>query len=76
MKVTSKGQVTIPQHTREDLGINPAETEVEFVKEESRDWHLRKLPGLDKPSSRFRTAHQVGRLCMTTEEIMTLTRQD
>ena len=76
MKVTSKGQVTIPQHTREDLGICPAETEVEFVKEENGNWYLRKLPGLDKQPSRFRTAHQVGKLRMTTEEIMALTRQD
>ena len=43
MKVTSKGQVTIPQHTREDLGINPAETEVEFVKEENGNWYLNPL---------------------------------
>ncbi len=31
MKVTSKGQVTIPQEVREDLGIRPSETEVDFV---------------------------------------------
>ena len=70
MKVTSKAQVTIPLHTREDLGINPAETEVEFVKEENGNWYLRKLPGQDKQPSPFRTAHQVGRLSMTTEEIV------
>ncbi len=32
MRITTKGQVTIPQHIREKLGIPPA-TEVEFVEE-------------------------------------------
>ncbi len=35
MRVTTKGQVTIPQHIREKLGITPA-TEVDFVEEEGR----------------------------------------
>lgn len=35
MRVTTKGQVTIPQHIREKLGITPA-TEVDFVEEEDR----------------------------------------
>jgi len=32
MRITSKGQVTIPQHIREKLGLHP-ETEVEFSME-------------------------------------------
>ena len=35
MRVTTKGQVTIPQHIREKLGITPS-TEVDFVEEEGR----------------------------------------
>ena len=35
MRVTTKGQVTIPQHIREKLGITPA-TEVDFVEENGR----------------------------------------
>ncbi|MBW1753262.1 MAG: AbrB/MazE/SpoVT family DNA-binding domain-containing protein [Deltaproteobacteria bacterium] len=35
MRVTTKGQVTIPQHIREKLGITPA-TEVDFVEEKDR----------------------------------------
>jgi len=35
MRVTTKGQVTIPQHIREKLGITPA-TEIDFVEEEGR----------------------------------------
>jgi len=42
MRVTSKGQVTIPQEVREDLGIRPAETEIEFVKDEYGHWYLKK----------------------------------
>lgn len=35
MRVTTKGQVTIPQHIRENLGITPA-TEIDFVEEKDR----------------------------------------
>jgi AbrB family looped-hinge helix DNA binding protein len=35
MRVTTKGQVTIPQHIREKLGITPA-IEVDFVEEGGR----------------------------------------
>lgn len=74
MKVTSKGQVTIPQFVREDCGIYPAETEVEFVKDENNRWYLHKLPAKESGTSRFRQAHKAGALRMTTEELMALTR--
>ena len=35
MRITSKGQVTIPQHIREELGLHP-NTEVEFKIERGR----------------------------------------
>ena len=35
MRVTTKGQVTIPQHVREKLGITPA-TEIDFIEEKGR----------------------------------------
>ena len=35
MRITSKGQVTIPQHIREKLGLHPL-TEVEFTIEQGR----------------------------------------
>jgi AbrB family looped-hinge helix DNA binding protein len=35
MRVTTKGQVTIPQHIRKKLGITPA-TEVDFVEDKGR----------------------------------------
>ena len=42
MRVTSKGQVTIPQEVREAMGIHPSETEVEFVQDENGRWYLKK----------------------------------
>ena len=73
MKVTSKGQVTIPQNVRRELGIHPAETEVEFVQDENGRWYLRKIRG-KQGRSRFRRAHAAGKLRMSTEEILALTR--
>ena len=40
MRVTSKGQVTIPQHVRENMGIKTSETEVEFVLNKDGHWYL------------------------------------
>ena len=45
MRVTIKGQVTIPQHIREKFGITPA-AEVDFIEEkEEKDHH----PKISKP---------------------------
>ncbi len=41
MRVTTKGQVTIPQYIREKLGIAPA-TEIEFVEEKDRVYIVKK----------------------------------
>lgn len=41
MKVTTKGQVTIPQTIREKLGIMPA-TEVDFIEEKGRVYLVKK----------------------------------
>jgi len=74
MKVTTKGQVTIPQHVREDMVILPAESEVEFLKDESGHWYLKKIRSKKHKESRFRNAHKAGNITMTTDEIMALTR--
>ena len=74
MRVTSKGQVTIPQHIREKLGILPA-TEIEFVEEKDRVYIVKKEdPGNRK--SKFRKLRGVATIRMTTDEIMALTRKD
>ena len=74
MRVTSKGQVTIPQEVREAMGIHPSETEVEFVQNENGQWYLKKIRARKRGQSRFRTAHKAGKLRMSTDEIMAMTR--
>lgn len=74
MKVTSKGQVTIPQEVRESMSIRPAETEVEFKQDESGRWYLVKTKTKGDRKSRFRTAYKQSKITMSTDEIMALTR--
>ena len=74
MRVTSKGQVTIPQNVREDMGILPAETEIEFQMDENGRWYINKSQSSNKKPSRFRTAHKAGNMTMSTDDIMALTR--
>ena len=72
MKVTTKGQVTIPQEVREDLGIHPSQTEVDFVRDKKGNWYLKKIKS--KSESRFRAAHRLVKPTMSTDELMALTR--
>lgn len=76
MRVTSKGQVTIPQEVRRDMGIQPAKTEVEFQQDKNGRWYLKKARSKAGQPSRFRQAHTVAKLRMSTDEIMALTRGD
>ena len=75
MHVTTKGQVTIPRDVRESMGIIPAKTEIEFLQDEQGRWYISKAKPTQKTTSRFRTAHQSGKLTMSTDEIMALTRE-
>ncbi len=72
MRVTVKGQVTIPQHIRKKLGITP-ETEVDFVEENGRVYLVKKK-GSDVTKRRFSRLRGVANVKMTTDEIMALTR--
>jgi len=74
MRVTTKGQVTIPQHIREKLGITPA-TEVDFLEQKGRVYLVKKT-GKTVANQRFRKLRGVGTVKMTTSEIMALTRGD
>lgn len=75
MKITSKGQVTIPKEIRERLGLLPG-TEVEFI-EKGGEVRVRKMPG-----GRTRGDEIVDRLLkasggdipLSTDEIMRMTR--
>jgi AbrB family looped-hinge helix DNA binding protein len=76
MRITSKGQVTIPQDVRERTGMLP-NTDVEFLVD-GEDVRIIKA-GSGRRPSRGATAVQRlrgagGRVRMTTDEIMALTR--
>ena len=72
MRVTTKGQVTIPRNVRERLGILP-ETEVDF-KEDNGRFYIVKTSEY-KPSSKFKKLRGIATAKMSTDEIMNLTRK-
>ncbi len=72
MKITSKGQVTIPQGIRERLGLLP-ETEVEFVVKGSTVQIVKKRSG-SRGAELIRRMRGTATTKMTTDEIMKLTR--
>ena len=76
MRITSKGQVTIPQAIREQVGLLP-ETEVEFVVD-GDGVRIVKAPTARRPTRGARAVELLrrgaGRVTMTTDEIMALTR--
>lgn len=73
MRITSKGQVTIPQHIREKAGLLP-DTEVEF-EFDGRTVRLIKARG-KRSRGRAIVSRLKGRgdVKMSTDEIMALTR--
>ncbi|MBW1852769.1 MAG: AbrB/MazE/SpoVT family DNA-binding domain-containing protein [Deltaproteobacteria bacterium] len=73
MRVTTKGQVTIPQEIREKLGITPA-VEVDFIEEKDRIY-LVKRAGEPKKIYKFKKLRGIANVRMTTDEIMALTRE-
>ncbi|MBN2109269.1 MAG: AbrB/MazE/SpoVT family DNA-binding domain-containing protein [Deltaproteobacteria bacterium] len=73
MRVTVKGQVTIPRHVREMLGIVP-NSEIDFKEENNRVYLLKKTVGVTKQENRFRRFRGAATVKMTTDEIMALTR--
>lgn len=73
MKVTSKGQVTIPEAVRKKMGIKPHH-DVEFVEDKDGRIYLRKMRQTKNQKSRFREAGELVNLTMGTDEIMALTR--
>ena len=73
MRVTSKGQVTIPQRVREQLGITPG-SEVDF----QLDGEGARLVRVGASEGTTLAAAMRGRatVAMSTDEIMALTRGD
>ena len=72
MRVTTKGQVTIPQEIRDKLNITPA-IEIDFIEEKDRIY-LVKRKGPAKHIHKFRKLRGITNVKMTTDEIMALTR--
>lgn len=76
MRITSKGQVTIPQAVRERAGLLP-QTEVEFVVEPD-GVRIVKARQARRPSRGARAVERLrraaGHVSMSTDEIMALTR--
>ena len=75
MRITSKGQVTIPLAIREKAGLLPnTEVEFDFDGKEVRIRRVRSKPGTGRGARLV--AHMRGRGdgSMTTDEIMALTR--
>ena len=72
MRVTSKGQVTIPLAVRERLGISPY-SEVEFVERDGRVYiQPKKREG--KTDGAFSKFRGIATVRLSTDEIMALTR--
>lgn len=76
MRITSKGQVTIPQHILDAAGLRPG-TEIEFTLDDAGVVRVHRPadqppnPALTAALLRLRGSATTG---MTTDEIMALTR--
>ena len=73
VRVTSKGQVTIPKQVRDRLGINPG-SKVDFKVAEDGRAFLRRVGRRAVKPSRFERMRGTATSGLTTDEIMALTR--
>lgn len=76
MRITSKGQVTIPQHVRVRLGLLPhTEVQFEVVGDHARIRKAAKAPGMgQRGRSAIEALRGTADMRMSTDEIMALTR--
>lgn len=75
MRVTEKGQVTIPKELREELGIG-AGSEVEFERNDGAILVRKVTSGNTRGHAIVERLRGRGDVAMTTDEIMALTRGD
>ncbi|MBX3058384.1 MAG: AbrB/MazE/SpoVT family DNA-binding domain-containing protein [Anaerolineae bacterium] len=74
MRVTTKGQVTIPLEIRQKLNITPT-SEVDFViSEDDRVYLVKK--SVSETEGHFTRLRGIATVKMSTEEIMALTRAE
>jgi AbrB family looped-hinge helix DNA binding protein len=74
MRVTTKGQVTIPVSVREQTGIVPG-SEVEFRADGNRVY-LQKVKAIGRGKSLVSRMAGKGKVTLSTDEILALTRGD
>ena len=72
MRVTTKGQVTIPRNIRERLGIIP-ETEIDFREDNGRFYIVKMTK--PKVTHKFNKFRGIATAKMTTDQILDLTRE-
>jgi len=75
MRVTSKGQVTIPREIRDRMGIMP-QSEVEFMVEEGQVIMRKVRSSKSRGGQLVRRLRGQATVRMTTDQIMALTRGD
>lgn len=73
MRITSKGQVTIPQEIRESMGLLP-DTEVEFIIKGNTVQIVKSPRGESRGARLVRRMRGQAKGGMSTDEIMKLTR--
>lgn len=72
MRVTTKGQVTIPRNVREILGIVP-ETDIDFQEENGKFYIIKKSKNMS--TNKFQKLRGIASAKLSTDEIMNLTRE-
>lgn len=72
MKVTERGQITLPKRLREKFGITPA-TEVEFIEADGGIMIVKK--GSLRPLAKFRGIAKPKGLPARTDEFLALIRE-
>jgi len=72
MRVTTKGQVTIPMSVREKLGIVP-QTNIDFREDKGRFYIVKTTK--NKQTNKFRKFRGIASSEMSTDEILKLTRE-
>lgn len=73
MRITSKGQVTIPQAIRQRHGLLP-DVEVEFIEDGDEVKIVAKAGSDDRGERAVRALRGTARTGLTTDEIMAMTR--
>jgi AbrB family looped-hinge helix DNA binding protein len=72
MRVTTKGQVTIPRNVREKLGIVP-QTNIDFLEDQGRFYIVKTTK--TKRTNKFTKFRGIATSRMSTDEILKLTRE-